>query len=336
MKGDSNRHPPLHLGDGAKEAGYFAHPQALVESQHVGVGTRVWAFSHVLPGAVIGEDCNICDHVFIENDVRLGDRVTVKSGVQLWDGVTLEDDAFVGPNATFTNDPFPRSKQHLERHPRTVVQRGASVGANATILPGLTIGRDAMVGAGAVVTRNVPPNAVVVGNPAVIRAYVGSELAGIEQVPAPGAESAVAELGVRDARLLHLPIFSDLRGSLAVAELRGLVPFDVRRLFIVHDVPSREVRGEHAHREQRQFLVATHGGCSVVLDDGTTRKEILLDTPQLGLYLPAMVWATQYRFSEDAALLVLASGPYDPNDYIRDYDSFLALVQANRDNNSDV
>src|SRR6266540_1428383 len=121
---------------------YFKHELALVESNSIGEGTRIWAFSHVLPGARIGSDCNICDHTFIENDVTVGDRVTIKSGVQLWDGVTLEDDVFVGPNATFTNDPMPRSKRYLPASLKTVVRRGASIGANATILPGLPVGLD--------------------------------------------------------------------------------------------------------------------------------------------------------------------------------------------------
>lgn len=144
---------------------FYAHPLSLVETINVGEGTRIWAFTHVLPGARIGRDCNICDHVFVENDVVVGDRVTVKCGVQLWDGVRLEDDVFIGPNATFTNDAFPRSKQPFELL-LTIVQRGASIGANATILPGIMIGEGAMVGAGAVVTRDVPPHTLVVGNPA--------------------------------------------------------------------------------------------------------------------------------------------------------------------------
>jgi acetyltransferase-like isoleucine patch superfamily enzyme len=126
----------------------------------------------VLPGAVIGCDCNICDHVFIENDVRVGDRVTVKCGVQLWDGVTLEDDVFVGPNATFSNDPFPRSRRRPAVFSRTLVRAGASIGANATILPGITVGRLAMVGAGAVVTCDVPDRAIMMGNPATVHGYV--------------------------------------------------------------------------------------------------------------------------------------------------------------------
>lgn len=142
------------------------HPLSDVQSSQIGVGTRVWQYVVILPGAVIGQDSNICSHCLIENDVKVGDRVTLKSGVQLWDGICLEDDVFIGPNVTFTNDPFPRSRQYPDHFPRTVVKRGASIGANATILPGLTIGEGAMVGAGSVVTRDVPPRTLVVGNPA--------------------------------------------------------------------------------------------------------------------------------------------------------------------------
>lgn len=143
---------------------YFAHSHALVESKQIGERTRIWAFAHVLPNAKIGSDCNICDHVFIENDVLIGNRVTIKCGVQIWDGIRLEDDVMVGPNATFTNDLFPRSKQPFQLR-ETIVERGATIGANATVLCGITIGAEAMVGAGAVVTKDVPPRAIVIGNP---------------------------------------------------------------------------------------------------------------------------------------------------------------------------
>lgn len=145
----------------------YIHDQALVdEGATIGANTRVWCFTHILSGARIGADCNICDQVFIENDVIIGDRVTVKCGVQLWDGIQLEDDVFVGPNVTFTNDYFPRSKQYPERFLTTVIKVGASIGGGAVILPGLAIGEHAMIGAGAVVTRTVPKGAIVVGNPA--------------------------------------------------------------------------------------------------------------------------------------------------------------------------
>ncbi|MEP6769161.1 MAG: acyltransferase [Acidobacteriota bacterium] len=148
------------------------HPTALVASARIGEGTRIWAFVNVLEGATIGRECNICDRCFIENDVVVGDRVTVKCGVSLWDGVRLENDVFIGPDVTFSNDPRPRSGVHLDSFLQTLVRTGASLGSGAVLLPGITIGRWAMVGAGAVVTRDVGDFAVVYGNPARQRGWV--------------------------------------------------------------------------------------------------------------------------------------------------------------------
>lgn len=145
----------------------FIHDNALIDQgAEIGAESRVWAFTHILYGARIGADCNICEQVFIEGDVVVGDRVTVKCGVQLWDGLRVEDDVFIGPNVTFTNDLFPRSKRYPESFLRTHIKAGASIGGGAVILPGLTIGEKAMVGAGSVVTKSVAAGAVVVGNPA--------------------------------------------------------------------------------------------------------------------------------------------------------------------------
>jgi len=172
----------------------FIHDKALVdEGVSIGAGTRVWGFSHLLSGAQIGADCNICEQVFIEGDVVVGDRVTVKCGVQLWNGLRVEDDVFIGPNVTFTNDPFPRSKRYPDSFLQTHIKAGASIGGGAVILPGLTIGEKAMVGAGSVVTKSVPPGAVVIGNPArVIRLLA-------EASNEPGRRSADPEgrLGAR-------------------------------------------------------------------------------------------------------------------------------------------
>lgn len=148
------------------------HSSSDVQSGNIGAGTRVWQFVVILPGAVIGVDCNICAHTMVESDVVIGDRVTVKSGVYLWDGITIEDDVFIGPCAAFSNDKFPRSKVYPEQFARTLIRRGASIGANATILPGIVLGQFCMVGAGSVVTRDVPDYAVVMGNPAKIVRYL--------------------------------------------------------------------------------------------------------------------------------------------------------------------
>jgi len=319
----------LELGPASvKATSFFQHPNSLVESEAIGQGTRIWAFVHVLPGATIGRDCNVCDHVFIENDVAIGDRVTVKCGVQLWDGVTLEDDVFIGPNVTFTNDPFPRSKQYPDSFTRTLVRRGASIGANATLLPGITVGPGAMIGAGAVVTRSVPPNAIVVGNPARIKGYVDSQRPGVPSSAAQDRPTGVPKLRVKGARLQRMPLVEDLRGKLSFGEVGADLPFTPKRYFTVFDVPSEEVRGEHAHKELEQFLICLNGSCVVALDDGAVRDEVVLDSPETGLYLPPLVWGVQYKYSLDAVLLVFASDTYDADDYIRDYDQFVAVVKG--------
>jgi UDP-2-acetamido-3-amino-2,3-dideoxy-glucuronate N-acetyltransferase len=310
---------------------YFLHDKALCESGNIGKGTRVWAFAHILPKAVIGSECNICDGVFIENDVVVGDRVTIKCGVQLWDGLRIEDDVFIGPNVTFTNDSFPRSKVLRKQFAMTVVRRGASIGANATILPGLEIGAGSMVGAGAVITHSVPPNAIAVGNPASITGYV--ETSGTKKnshLLTHASPDKSASSCVRDVNFHELPLINDMRGNLSVGEFDRSIPFPVKRYFLIFDVPSREIRGEHAHRLCHQFLICVMGSCTVVADDGTNRQEFLLNRKNLGIYIPAMTWCTQYKYSKDAILLVFSSEHYDDNDYIREYREFKSLTKKLR------
>ncbi len=310
---------------------HFTHPAGICETTDVGAGTQIWAFAHVLSGARIGSDCNICDHVFVENDVTIGDRVTVKCGVAIWDGVHLEDDVFVGPAVTFTNDPFPRSKRHLHEPAQTVVRRGASLGANCTVLPGASIGMQAMVGAGSVVTHDVPPFAIVTGNPARIVGYVDTReipQSRVRRARALADEQTVRTLGVTGVSLHRLIRADDLRGSLVSGEVDSHIPFAPRRFFTVMQVPSKDVRGAHAHRTCKQFLVCQVGSVAVLVDDGHVREELILDDPQLGLYVPPLVWSVQYRYTHDAVLLVLASDPYEASDYIRDYEEFLEHVAA--------
>ncbi|NUO77351.1 MAG: isomerase [Lysobacter sp.] len=312
---------------------HFVHPNALCETDAVGEGTRIWAFAHVLPGARIGRDCNICDGVFVEGDVTVGDRVTVKCGVQLWNGVRLHDDVFVGPNATFTNDLFPRSRQYPDRFLETVVEAGASIGANATILPGLRIGSGAMVGAGSVITRSVPANAIVAGNPARIIGYVSDHAVAAAETKAETetaghAAPGVSATTVQGVNLHRLPQFLDMRGALSASEFERDLPFRPQRHFVIYDVPTQEIRGEHAHKRCHQFLICVHGSVQVLADDGKRRQEFVLDAPSLGIHLPPMIWGTQYRYSSDAVLLVFASEPYRADDYIRSYDEFLALARG--------
>ena len=151
---------------------FYIHPSALCESEQIGKNTRIWAFVHILNDVIIGEDCNICDYCFVENGVKIGNRVTIKNGISIWNGVTIEDDAFLGPNCVFTNDIYPRSKVYHAENVKTLIKQGASIGANATILCGFTLGKFCMVGAGAVVTKDVPDFAVVVGNPARFKHWI--------------------------------------------------------------------------------------------------------------------------------------------------------------------
>jgi UDP-2-acetamido-3-amino-2,3-dideoxy-glucuronate N-acetyltransferase len=305
----------------------FIHKNALCESTAVGLGTRVWAFAHILPGAIIGRDCNICDHVFIENDVRIGDNVTIKCGVQLWDGINIGNNVFIGPNVTFTNDKFPRSKKYPDTFLGTVVRNGASIGANATILPGITIEEGAMVGAGAVVTRSVPRGAIVTGNPARISGYVGAESVNARKKALSGSSGAiVTDTHVKGVKVHELATVADIRGNLVVGEYCRDIPFIVKRIFMIHGVDSKEVRGEHAHRKCHQYLICINGSVWVIADDGKQRIETILDAPNKGIYLPPMVWGVQYKYTSDAILLVLASEGYDPNDYIRNYDEFIQEV----------
>ena len=300
------------------------HSDARLETKEIGPGSKVWAFAHVLAEARIGSDASIGDHVFIENDVVVGDRVTIKPGVQLWDGLRVEDDVFIGPNVTFTNDRFPRSKQRPSTLARTTICKGASIGGGAVVLPGVTIGQHAMVGAGAVVTRDVPPLAIVIGNPARISGYVESLVARSHVGTDRESELTTGGWGVRGAEIVQLPDFRDLRGSLSVSELGQALPFAPSRIFYVWGVPNSRTRGEHAHRTCAEFLVCVAGSCRVLADDGSHRGEVVLDSLTMGLYIAPMVWTTQYQFTQDAVLVVAASDGYDPDDYIRDYDEWVA------------
>jgi UDP-2-acetamido-3-amino-2,3-dideoxy-glucuronate N-acetyltransferase len=308
----------------------FIHPLADVQSATIGQDTRIWQFVVIMVEAQIGKNCNICSHCLIENDVVIGDRVTVKSGVQLWDGLRVGNDVFIGPNVSFTNDKFPRSQKRPEKFLTTKINNGASIGAGAVILPGVVIGSNAMVAAGAVVTKSVPPNALVMGNPAKVVAYVDTARSDVLNVAAAKHELEVIATNVTGVMLHQMPLIPDNRGSLTVGEFGNSIPFLVKRYFMVFDVPNIETRGQHAHRECHQFLICVRGSCSVVADDGNNRQEFVLDRADIGIHLPPMVWGIQYKYSPDAVLLVFASHYYDGADYIRDYSEFCKLARAKR------
>lgn len=312
-----------------KSSSPFIHSTADVQSQNIGNNTTVWQHTVILEKARVGENCVINAHCYIENEVQIGSGVTIKSGVYIWDGITLEDDVFIGPNVTFTNDKFPKSKIYPTEFSKTIVQKGASIGGGAVILPGIVIGSGAMVGAGAVVTKSVPANAIVYGSPARITGYVNtlqSQTSSTSVHLSSQENNGIQKIGVGDVTLHYLKEVKDMRGDLSVAEFPTEIPFEPKRYFLVYNVPSEKTRGEHAHFECKQFLICVKGSCAVVADNGYSRAEVVLDSPNKGLYLPPLTWGIQYKYSKDAVLLVFASHHYNADDYIRDYSQFKIIV----------
>lgn len=248
-------------------------------------------------------------------------------GSRLAPGAFVEEGTIVGRNVVVGPNAVVLGIDHDNQQAPSMLRDGCSIGANATVLGGITVGTGAVVGAGAVVNRDVPPNAIVVGAPAHISGYVSTLRASDRSLRASTIAKGSLPLALGNAKLVATPVITDLRGSLTFAQTDGDLPFQVERYFLVYDVPSREVRGEHAHRALHQLLICVRGECRVAVDDGTTRGEVTLDQPRFALHLPPMVWGTQYEYSADAVLLVLTSGQYDAEDYIRGYDDFTALVQ---------
>jgi len=315
----------------------FIHPTAEVHSKQIGANSKVWQFCIIHKHAKVGAGADIGSNCLIENDVVIGDRATIKSGVQVWDGVTMGDDVFVGPNVTFANEKYSNSKPHLGAPITTHLEDGVTISGGATLLAGITIGKGALVAAGAVVTKSVPAYTIVKGNPARVIGYVDGisqaegdkaiNVSKVSNVPARGNQKVVS-LGVGDAIIKRLKFVEDMRGNLSVGEFPSEVPFNPKRYFLVFDVPNQEVRGSHAHKECEQFLICIKGSVNVMVDDGKVRSEVVLDSPDLGVYIPPLVWGTQYRYSEDAVLLVFASHTYDDEDYIRNYQEFQSITKG--------
>ena len=297
----------------------FTHATALVETETVGDGSRVLAFARIVEGAAIGDNCTVHDHAFVDAGVMLDPDVSVGAGARLLGSVRLGRGVIVGPNTVL-------GRSDAVSDEGIVVGREARIGANVTVLPGFTIGRGAVVEAGSVVHGDVPAHAIVSGSPARIVGYVDTlpELTEPEVLDLSAIEKPTAA-GVPGVVLHPLTSARDLRGSLAAVEFADL-PFSPRRVFAVYGVPSESVRGAHAHRTCGQLLVCMSGEVSCIADDGTARQEFRLTSPKVGLHIPPMIWSMQYRYTRDAVLVVFAELPYDPDDYIRDYEEFLELV----------
>ncbi len=255
--------------------------------------------------AVIGDACTIGPFVAIPAFTTLGKRVHLESNV-----------AF--------------ARAAAETAPgRLHIADDVVIGANSTLIGSLTIGSGARIMPGSVVARDVPENAIVSGNPAAIISYadIGEPAILDSRWQKKTNKYSTEAIDVGNVVVHHFPVITDIRGSLTVGEFERDIPFVPLRYFMVFDVPSRETRGEHAHKVCHQFLICVQGCCAVVVDDGQQRREIILDNPARGLHLPPMTWGTQYKYSANATLLVFASHHYDSNDYIRRYSDFIAAIK---------
>ena len=262
----------------------------------------------VSPSAIVGPGVKLGPEVYI------GPGAIVVGHCEIGAGCRIESGAVLDPSSDGSNRPI-------------VLEPSVRVMPGATIASGVLVATGAVIEAGTVVQRDVPPHAVVSGNPAQISGYTDSQ--GTQAREGRGGqarEPGVTTSRVRGVTLHHLPRILDLRGNLTVGEFGRSIPFEARRYFMVFGVPNAEIRGEHAHRTCEQFLICAQGSCSVVADDGQDREEFLLDDPALGLYLPALTWGVQYKYSSDAVLLVFASEYYSSEEYIRDYAEFVALA----------
>jgi serine acetyltransferase/dTDP-4-dehydrorhamnose 3,5-epimerase-like enzyme len=281
--------------------------------------------TRVHDGALVANSATLGDFVVVYPGAEIGENCRVLGFTQLWSGVQVGEGAELGPGVTL-------EAPHAGQPASIVIGAHAQVGAGALICSGVRLGQGAVVSAGAVVAQDVPPYAVVTGSPARITDYVQKAneaplMAWHQRANFPQQPSVVA-LGMSGVTLHRFKFLQDPRGDLSVGEFAKEIPFLPKRYFLVMNVPSDKTRGEHAHRECHQFLVCVKGSCAVVVDDGEQRCEVLLDSPDLGVYLPPMTWGIQYKYSSDAVLMVFASDYYAADDYIRDYDQFVIEKRA--------
>ena len=300
---------------------FSIHPSALSESKNIGSNTKVEAFAYIAHRVRVGKNCVIGPHVCIGKDAVIGDRVVIRGAAQICAGTIIEDEVSIAAHATFLSDRS-SDRENVTENP-IVLRRGCKIGASATLYAGVTIGEHSVVDVGAVVTRSVQPHAIVRGNPATVVAFANTLETPARLAAPSSALVQTMESKVRGVNIYELPFIRDPRGNLTVGEFGRTLPFVPKRYFMTFDVPNFDLRGEHAHRTCHQFLLCVRGSCAVVVDDGLNREEFVLDRPTFGVHVPPMVWATEYKHSQDSRLLVFASEYYDPADYIRDYHIFL-------------
>lgn len=260
------------------------------------------------------------EQVYIYPGSQIDEGVVIDGFTQLWSGLVIKAGVRVGAGVIFLKDDENQSK--------ALVSENVIVGAGCIIGLDVKIEQGAILEPGSVVLQNVPAHAIVGGNPAKITGYTQTPDATLETKIITGIDADIVNVGVNDVTLHRFKLVKDYRGDLSVGEFAREIPFEPKRYFLVFNVPSEKTRGEHAHYECHQFLICVKGSCSVVVDDGVQRREVLLDKPNLGVYLPPLTWGIQYKYSSDAVLLVFASHYYEASDYIRSYDDFLSAIKS--------
>ena len=278
----------------------------------------------VHPGAQVAESSDLGDFVVIYPGATLGEQSVIEGFTQVWTGVHLDAGARLCTGVTLERGIDGASAD-------ITLGAGCQVGAGATVRRGVKVGAGSVVEAGALVAQDVPPYAIVSGVPARIIGYVERAHGAGNRPWHKRAEfpeqRAVVRVGIGDVTLHRTKMVRDPRGDLSVGEFPKDIPFEAKRYFLVFNVPSEKTRGEHAHHRCHQFLLCVKGSCAVVVDDGHDRCEVLLESPDMGIYLPPLTWGIQYKYSSDAVLLVFTSHYYEADDYIRDYAEFVNIVQ---------
>lgn len=257
--------------------------------------------------------------ITIDATAEVSVKSSIKNGCYIGSNVIIQE-AEIGPNTVLLD---------CKTNESTRISDRVIIGGNSTIYPSITIEQGALIKPGSVVTKSVPANAIVEGNPANIVGYTNTFYANSKKDSDTNKNKLSKEQSIitKGVSVNYFPIINDIRGALTVGNFLSDIPFLPKRYFIVYDVPSKEIRGEHAHLECEEFLICITGNCSILADDGINKTEIFLDSPNMGVYLAPMTWRVHYQYSSDAVLLVFASHLYDPKDYIRNYQEFLSKVE---------
>jgi carbonic anhydrase/acetyltransferase-like protein (isoleucine patch superfamily) len=262
----------------------------------------------------------IGDEVYFYSGCQISDEAQIDGFTQIWNGVTIKSGVKVGSGVIFLKNENNEANIHISEN--------VSIGAGCIIGNNIKIDQGAILEPGSVVLQDVPAHAIVGGNPAKIIGYTETiEGSSLITETITSINKDVVEVGVKNVTLHRFKLVKDFRGDLSVGEFSKEIPFEPKRYFLVFNVPSEKTRGEHAHYQCHQFLICVRGSCSVVVDDGNQRREVELNQPNIGIYLPPLTWGIQYKYSEDAVLLVFASHYYEASDYIRNYDDFIKAVR---------